>query len=296
MPVVQVPNLWRAPEPKAFLAEWSPPLVTRVDEFLNSRFDGAWPSSFVGACRYPLQTGGKRFRPLLSLASAYAFGAELDDTLIATAASVELIHTYSLVHDDLPCMDDDDERRGNPTVHRVYDEATALLVGDSLLTEAFSVLAGLDLEPEIVVSMVAELARAAGPHGMVGGQAGDIGLAGEVRDLDTLLRVHQGKTGALIQASVRLGALAAGANEEGLGAISVFGRDIGLAFQMADDLLDAEEDAGSDGPPSYVKLLGDRKTLDRAQSLLSNAIKAVSVLPRPQALSALARFAIERSH
>ena len=143
MPVVQGPEVWRAPEPSTFLAEWSPSRMDAVNQFLRTRFEDAWPSRFALACGYPLKTGGKRFRPLLSLAAADAVGAVLSPQLIATAASIELIHTYSLVHDDLPCMDDDSERRGSPTVHVVYDEAPALLVGDALLTEAFTVLTEL---------------------------------------------------------------------------------------------------------------------------------------------------------
>ena len=296
MPVVLGPEVWRAPEPKSFLADWSPPLIERVNACLLKRFESTWPSRFALACAYPMKTGGKRFRPLLSLAAADAIGVPLDETHVATASALELIHTYSLVHDDLPCMDDDDERRGSPTVHVVYDEAPALLVGDALLTEAFALLSELPLEPQIVVALVSELATAAGHRGMVGGQAGDIGMAGEVKDLDSLVRVHGGKTGALICAAVRMGAIAAGADEGSMTAVTTYGRDIGLAFQMADDLLDAEEDAGADGPPSYVKLLGERETRNRAQTLLNNALKAIACLPRPEALSALARFAIERSH
>jgi geranylgeranyl pyrophosphate synthase len=131
---------------------------------------------------------------------------------------------------------------------------------------------------------------------MVGGQAGDIGMAGEITSLDALLRVHRGKTGALICSSVRMGALAAGADEDSMTDITSFGQDIGLAFQMADDLLDAEEDAGDDGPPSYVKMLGERETKERAQQLLERALESISQLPRPQALSSLARYAIERNH
>lgn len=296
MPVVPGPEVWRAPEPSSFLAEWSPPRIDAVNQFLRTRFEDAWPSRFALACGYPLKTGGKRFRPLLSLAAADAVGAALSPHLIAAASSVELIHTYSLVHDDLPCMDDDNERRGSPTVHVVYDEAPALLVGDALLTEAFTVLTELPLEPQVVVSLVSELATASGHRGMVGGQAGDIGMAGEIKDLDTLTRVHGGKTGALICAAVRMGAIAGGADEGSLRRLTEYGRDIGLAFQMADDLLDMEEDAGTEGPPSYVKLLGPQETRTRAQRLLNNALKSISHLPKPDALAALARFSIERNH
>ncbi|RME28867.1 MAG: polyprenyl synthetase family protein, partial [Deltaproteobacteria bacterium] len=202
--------------PTSYLSAWAPPRIAAVDAFLHGLFADAWPPRFQDACRYPLRTGGKRIRPLLTRAAGEALGADPVpvDALVAAGAAVELIHTYSLVHDDLPAMDDDVERRGHPTVHVAFDEATAILAGDALLTEAFTVLADAPVDAGVRVRMVAALSAAAGHRGMVGGQAADIGLGGAVTDIDGLLAVHRGKTGALIRAAVVLGGLAAGASED----------------------------------------------------------------------------------
>ncbi len=279
-----------------WLARWTAPRRERLDAWMTARFSETSPARFGEACRYPIETGGKRFRPLLTLAAAESLGAPfVEAELIAVGAAVELVHTYSLVHDDLPAMDDDDTRRGRPTAHKVYGEAPAILVGDALLTEAFAVLAGRALPPTVVISLVAELAASAGPDGMVGGQAFDIGMGGPITTVDGLLRLHAGKTGALIRGAVRLGALAAEADPEALARLSTYGSAIGLAFQMADDVLDAEQDAGEDGPPSYVKLLGVEGTRARAAELLEEALAAIAPLPEPHALAALAHHAVERS-
>ncbi len=278
------------------LSDWAAPRRAAVDEVLAARFQGGWPPRFAEACAYPLSTGGKRVRPLWVLAACEALGVPTDPAATQVAAALELIHTYSLVHDDLPCMDDDDERRGRPTAHVVYGEAPALLVGDALLTEAFLVLGEVALPPERVVRLVAELARGAGHAGMVGGQAGDIGMAGAVQDLETLARVHRGKTGALIRAAARMGGIVAGASAAQLEAITRYGEAVGLAFQMADDVLDADQDAGGDGPPSYVQLLGLDETRRRTQGLLEDALAAIVSLPAPEALAALARYTVERDH
>lgn len=275
------------------LPDWSTSRRRRVESCLETRFGETWPARFGEACRYPLRTGGKRIRPLLVFAAAEAVG-EAGPAVAGVAAAVELVHTYSLVHDDLPGMDDDDERRGRPTVHRAYGVGTAILVGDALLTEAFTVLAGLDLAPALRVGLVAELAAASGHQGMVGGQAADIGLDGPTTELASLERLHRGKTGALIRAAVRMGAMTAGASD--LWRFDRFGEAVGLAFQLADDLLDAEEDAGASGPPSFVALAGREATGARARDLVRAAIDAVAPLPRPAALQALARYAVERDH
>ncbi|MCB9682771.1 MAG: polyprenyl synthetase family protein [Alphaproteobacteria bacterium] len=273
---------------------WSDDRRARVDGFLTHRFGDAWPVSFVEPLRYPLFSGGKRVRPLLAVAACEALGGDLKDVL-APAAAVELIHTYSLVHDDLPAMDDDDERRGRPTVHVQFDEGTAVLVGDALLTEAFSVLADALVDARTRVKWVSELARASGYLGMVGGQVGDITLGASIADVDTLVRVHAMKTGALIQAAVVLGAIAADAGVNELAAMATYGANVGLAFQLADDVLDADEDAGDDGPPSFVRLLGADETLRRAHACVDEAIAAVAGLPSPDALVALARFTVSRT-
>ncbi len=276
--------------------QWCQAHRTSVDQCLQSRFVDAWPPSFQESTLYPLQTGGKRIRPLFVFAAAEAIGARTTEDIVHVGAAVELIHTYSLVHDDLPCMDDDDERRGKPSTHIAFGEAAALLVGDALLTEAFRTLTYTGLDATTQVRLVTDLAEAAGHVGMIGGQAADIGLGGAVEDVETLMRLHNGKTGALIRGANRMGGIAAGASESELLTLSEYGAAVGLAFQMADDILDAEEDAGEDGPPSYVKLIGIEETRDRARALFEDAIQAASQLPKPEALIALAKFTIERDY
>lgn len=267
-----------------------------IDRCLQSRFDDAWPPPFREATLYPLRTGGKRIRPLFCFAATEAIGGTTTEDITHVAASVELIHTYSLVHDDMPCMDDDDERRGKPSTHIAFGEPAALLVGDALLTEAFRTLTHTDLSAETQVRLVAELAEAAGHVGMIGGQAADIGLGGPVLDVDALMRLHNGKTGALIRGAIRMGGVAAGASPSEMEALSRYGAAVGLAFQMADDVLDAEEDAGDDGPPSYVKLLGIEETQAQTRALLDEALTAARALPNSLRLEALARFTVERDH
>jgi len=277
------------------LETWSEHRRQAVDAFLAGRFADAWPPPFQQACRYPLTTGGKRLRPLLTIAAGEAIGAPLP-VLVQTGAAVELIHTYSLVHDDLPVMDDDALRRGHPTVHIAFGEATAVLAGDALLTDAFSVLSQVPVPADTRIAMVAKLAAAAGHVGMVGGQAADIGLGGPVKDLDSLLAVHRGKTGALIQAAAMLGGIAAGASPAQLDALARFGAAVGLAFQLADDILDQDQDAGDDGPPSTVALLGVDETRLRARELAASAEDVAATLPTPAALVQLARFSVTRDH
>jgi geranylgeranyl pyrophosphate synthase len=277
------------------LAAWSAAACAEVEGVLDAAFPSVWPAAFGEAMRYPVFGGGKRVRPLLTLAAFEAVSPSgARSCVLPFAAAVELVHTYSLVHDDLPAMDDDDVRRGRPTVHRAFDEATAILVGDALLTEAFAVLAAAPLPAEVVVQAVALLARASGHAGMVGGQAADVGLGASVRDVETLMRLHAGKTGALIHAAVRLGGLAAGADASALAALDAYGHAIGLAFQLADDVLDADEAEDPDGPPSYVRLLGLQATASKARALADEAIAAVAALPAPEHLIALARFTVER--
>lgn len=278
------------------LRAWAAPLRTRVDVWMLGRFDDAWPPRFQDACQYPLQTGGKRMRALLACAAAESVGGRVDDTVLGAAGAVELVHGYSLVHDDLPAMDDDDERRGRPTLHRAFDEATGILVGDAMLTVAFRALSRLPASPAVRISLVEELSEAAGHPGMIGGQAADVGLGGPVTDVDALVRLHRGKTGALIRGAVRMGAIAGGATADQLAALTTYGAAVGLAFQMADDVLDADEDAGEDGPPSYVKLLGIEETQRRAAALRDEALGALAGVPEAGVLDALARYTIDRDH
>lgn len=221
---------------------------------------------------------GKRVRPVLALWTAEACGGRAGDVL-PWASAIEMIHTYSLIHDDLPCMDDDDERRGRPTNHVVYGEPTALLAGDALLTEAFGQVAdGYPENPALIGPLVSMLARAAGVRGMVGGQAVDLASVGEDIALEHLRRLHERKTGALIAAAVQGAALACGAPASARQAARRFGGALGLAFQIADDVLDAGEE-GQKGR-SYVDHLGlegARAELDRVSAL---ALAAVQDFPK----------------
>jgi len=248
--------------------------------------------------RYPLLSGGKRMRPMWVFAAHEAIREDpaLHDGLIHAAAALELIHSYSLVHDDLPCMDDDAERRGRPTVHVAFGEGPAVLVGDALLTEAFALAMrapGLSAEQRVAIG--SELAEASGYRGMIGGQAADIGLAGPVEDRKSLERLHRGKTGALIRAGCRIGGIVAGATEKDLQALSQYGESVGLAFQLADDVLDAEEDAGQEGPPSFVKLMGLEGCRAEASRLHKAALAALSEKgTSADPLRQLAAYTVER--
>lgn len=246
------------------------------------------------ACQYPLQTGGKRIRPLLVFAASEAFGQSLHPDSMLAAIAIEFIHTYSLVHDDLPSMDDDDYRRGKPTVHRVFGVPAAILAGDALLTDAFRVLSRVS--PHKIADMLELLATASGVSGMIGGQSMDIGFEGTVDDLSTLKQLHLCKTGALISASVQLGGLAASASEEERNQLREYGEAVGLAFQLADDILDADQDAEADLIPSFVKLIGIEQTQNTAKELVTTAINLVQNFPSPAALISLAEFSIQRSH
>jgi len=279
------------------LKTWQVARTAEVDAFLAPMFGDAWPGFFAEPMSYPVMGGGKRMRPLLALASFEALAGDANrQAVLHPAAAIELVHTYSLVHDDMPAMDDDSERRGKPTVHVKWDEPTAILVGDALLTEAFSVLAATPADAECRIDLVSDLAFAAGYQGMVGGQAADIGLGAKVADVETLQRLHAGKTGALIRSAVTMGARVAGANKDQMDALREYGEAVGLAFQLADDILDKDEAEDEDGPPSYVRLLGEEETLRRAKELAVRAEELVSDLPNPAALIALARYTVERDH
>lgn len=196
------------------------------------------PHSIHKAMRYSVLAGGKRLRPILCLESGRLFGVD-DEALLSAAAALELVHTYSLIHDDLPAMDNDDLRRGKPTNHRVFGEAMAILAGDGLLTLAFEILSRPGPIPvELQLQLIHELAYALGTHGLIGGQVADLAAAEQKVKEDTLQYIHRTKTGALICASARTGALIAGAPEDDLARVSQYGEAIGLAFQIADDLLD----------------------------------------------------------
>jgi geranylgeranyl pyrophosphate synthase len=245
------------------------------------------PASLHAAMRHLVFPGGKRLRPGLCFAACEAAGGAPERALPA-AAAVELVHTYSLVHDDLPCMDDDEERRGRPTVHVAFGEATAVLAGDALLALAFEVLARAG-----DAAAVAELATAAGSRELVGGQALDLRIHDEYAVTgETVEAIHRKKSAALIAASVGLGARLGGADAELHATLREFGFDVGLAFQIADDLLDAGDDEGVN---SLVGLLGEMGARARAESLLDGALARVARLgARAEALRELARYAVRR--
>jgi farnesyl diphosphate synthase len=269
--------------------QWMKSVQSHVEEALGAYLPpaGALPAKLHEAMRYTVLGGGKRVRPLLVFAAGDLFGASTQ-ALERAACAVEMIHAYSLVHDDMPCMDDDALRRGKPTVHVAYDEATALLVGDALQSQAFLVLSeGATVPPARQVAMLRLLAHASGSAGMCGGQAIDLDSVGLALAQDQLERMHQLKTGALLRASVVLGALAGGdVSEAQMRALDAYSKAIGLAFQVVDDVLDATADsatlgktAGKDAAankPTYVSILGLEQSRELAQKLRSEAHEALA--------------------
>jgi len=279
---------------ESVLSEWLPPASIA-------------PQRLHEAMRYAVIGGGKRVRPLLAFAAGEVAGADVERVQHA-AAAVELIHAYSLVHDDMPAMDDDALRRGKPTVHVEFDEATALLVGDALQSLAFDILAAQPLAPDAAtqLNMVLLLAQAAGSRGMAGGQAIDLASVGKPLDLTELEFMHIHKTGALIRASVLLGAQCGTPSKATLAALDHYAKCIGLAFQVVDDVLDAEaptatlgKTAGKDAAnnkPTYVSLLGAVRARELAQELRADAHAALADLGAPAArLRQLADFVVERT-
>src|ERR1700742_1345689 len=221
--------------------------LTRQQQLVESELDrlvppeATHPETIHRAMRYSLFAGGKRIRPILCMEAAYTADGAADGVL-ACACSLELIHTYSLIHDDLPALDNDDYRRGKLTNHKVFGDAMAILAGDSLLTLAFQVLSQLEVGDERKTRMIAELATAAGTvGGMIGGQVADLEGEGQEPNAELLESIHRGKTAALLRASLRMGAVFAGANETQYSALSCYGEHVGLAFQIVDDILDIEE-------------------------------------------------------
>ncbi len=268
-------------------AGWCRQVQSDMEQVLSKHLPPASesPSKLHEAMRYAVLDGGKRVRPLLVFAAGELFDAPRD-AMERAAAAVEMIHAYSLVHDDMPCMDDDDLRRGKPTVHRQYDEATALLVGDALQAQAFDVLAGGTLDASRRVEMLAQLAQASGSLGMCGGQAIDLDSVGIALSLPELEQMHRLKTGALLRASVMLGAIAGKTLQQAeSAALADYAKAIGLAFQVVDDILDTTADsatlgktAGKDAAnnkPTYVSILGLPESLALAEKLRQDAHQAL---------------------
>lgn len=267
----------------------------RVDVFLEHVLPkpDAVPASLAQAMRHLVFPGGKRLRPALAFAAAEAVGAPPDRAL-AMAGAVELLHTYSLIHDDLPCMDDDDERRGLPTVHVAFGEAVAVLAGDALQALAFEVLAARGARAgstERALGALRDLAEAAGARGLVGGQVDDLALPPALADAARIESVHLRKSAALIAASIVGGARLGGADAATLARMRRFGEAVGVAFQIADDVLDRE----SDGACSLVRVLGLEGARARAEALLEGALLELEELgERAEPLRELARFAVRR--
>ena len=270
---------------KAYLTLQQQRIEATLDEVLPRR-EGP-TAKLVDAMRYSLFAGGKRLRPILVLAACEAVGGNTDPAL-RPACALEMIHTYSLIHDDLPAMDDDNFRRGIPTNHKVFGEASAILAGDALLTEAFVLLSRPcpELTPATQIQLVNIAAAASGRDGMVGGQMVDMAAEGQENSIDTVNFIHKHKTGALIRASLQMGAIIGGADDTQLQQITTFGRHAGLAFQIADDLLDIEatqeqlgKDVGSDqqrGKATYPAVVGIEEARCQATELHQAALEALS--------------------
>lgn len=296
--------------PATDFAAWSRAVQAEMETALAALLPPAEvaPERLHAAMRYAVLGGGKRVRPMLVFAAGEAVTAP-PARLAAAACAVELIHVYSLTHDDLPCMDNDDLRRGKPTCHREYDEATALLVGDALQSLAFEALARPGLHPDasVQVEMLNLLARAAGSRGMAGGQAVDLASTGKALDLAELEFMHIHKTGALIRAAVLLGALSGDHLDDTLRErLEHYAKAIGLAFQVMDDVLDAQastatlgKTAGKDaaqGKATYLSLMSPREARAYASELIDTALAAVAPLgERGRRLTEIARFVVERA-
>jgi geranylgeranyl diphosphate synthase type II len=281
-----------------------------IDQALKDFFPQAQgpAATVIQAMQYSLFAGGKRLRPILCLAGAESVGAQ-SQALLPIACSLELIHTYSLIHDDLPAMDNDDLRRGRPTNHKVFGEAVALLAGDGLLTEAFRLMAQMTLPdwipPRALLRSIGLIATAAGYQGMVGGQTVDMEFTGKKVDADLLLFLHTHKTGALITAAVAAGAVLGGGNEAEIRALTDYGQAIGLAFQIADDILDVEGDSTEMGKAvggdarkqkiTYPAVVGLEQSKKRTKELIAQALAALdSFAQRGEPLRLLAHYIIER--
>jgi farnesyl diphosphate synthase len=286
--------------------------MDRVARDIDRQFDLLLPlpddprRRLYEAMRHASIGGGKRLRPLLVCAASELFNVDRARAL-RVGTAVECIHVYSLVHDDLPCMDDDDLRRGQPTVHKAFDEATAVLAGDALHALAFELLADPETHPDpfVQVELVAELARASGPSGMAGGQMMDLAASDASFDLQTVTRLQQLKTGALISFSIEAGAIMGRVPLEGRTRLKAYARDLGLAFQIADDLLDVEGDAemtgkavGKDaeaGKATFVSLLGVERARQQAHMLIDQAVGHLSSFgTEADLLRGIARYVVER--
>jgi geranylgeranyl diphosphate synthase type II len=290
-----------------YLREKARAVEAALDGYLEQ--NGTVPETILEAMRYSVFAGGKRLRPILAIATAETLEAD-PGQVMPTACALEMIHTYSLIHDDLPSMDDDDLRRGKPTCHKVFGEAVAILAGDALLTEAFRLVAenatmsGVDCAGAVAATR--EIAEASGAAGMVGGQVLDLEAEGKDLSIEELRRLHSKKTGALIRAAVRAAAILSGATDEQLPCLTAFAEKLGLAFQIIDDVLDEEGDTASLGKTAgkdaaqhkatFPALLGLEASKARAAELVESAKSDLEMFgPSADALRSIAEFVVDRS-
>lgn len=286
---------------KKNIEEYSKIINTALIDYLPVANDGQ--RDVVRAMKYSISNGGKRLRPILVLEFCKMCGGTIEKA-IPYACAIEYIHTYSLIHDDLPCMDDDDMRRGNPSCHKMYGEALALLAGDALLTHAFEICSSADLEPQKNIDAICLLSQNAGVGGMIGGQVIDLKYEAGDPTISDLLTVHKLKTGALISAACLLGCIAAGANDEQLAAASKYAYLIGTAFQIKDDILDVQGDSEVLGKPvgsdesndktTYVSLVGVEKSQKDVEKLTAKAIETLDVFEDNTFMKALSEYLAKR--
>ncbi|MEY2479983.1 MAG: geranylgeranyl diphosphate synthase, type [Verrucomicrobiota bacterium] len=290
---------------KTYLADRQRKIDRALDRFLPK--EKIKPTTIHKAMRYSLFAGGKRLRPILCLAAAEACGGKIDNAL-PLACALECIHTYSLIHDDLPSMDNDDFRRGRPTCHKVFGEGIAILAGDALLTIAFEIVARAKFSRRYGMSiLLREIAVAAGSQKLIAGQVADLEAEGKKTDRAQLRYIHENKTAAILTTTVRLGAMSANADAAKLKAMTNFGRALGLAFQVIDDILDVTQtseklgkSAGKDlaaHKATYPAVIGLEKSRNEARKLTRQAHSALSILgPKAETLHALANYLLERDY
>lgn len=291
---------------KEYLREKGKMVEEALDRYLPKETE--MPATLHKAMRYSMMAGGKRIRPALCIASCEAVGGKIDDVM-PVACALEMIHTYSLIHDDLPAMDNDDLRRGMPTNHKVFGEAVAILAGDALLTLAFRVMTDMShksmVKPSVVLDVINDMSWAAGSFGMVGGQVVDMESEGREIDLPTLEYLHTHKTGALLLASIKSGAKIGGGTDEQIEALTRYGECLGLAFQIADDILDIEgsqeeigKDVGSDlekKKATYPSIVGMAASKERALELMNMAIDSLKDFDeKAEPLRKIAKYVVER--
>lgn len=286
---------------KEKLDSYSQQVSSKLIDYLPQAKDGQ--KSVVRAMQYSLANGGKRLRPIFVLEFCKMCGGDMDKAM-AYACAIEYIHTYSLIHDDLPCMDDDDMRRGKASCHKMFGESTALLAGDALLTHSFELCANADLSDEQNAMAVSLLAQNAGVGGMIGGQVLDLKFEESTPSISDLLVVHKLKTGALISAACILGCIAGNASQEQINAASKFAYYLGIAFQIKDDLLDVFGDESKLGKPvgsdadndktTYVDLVGPEKAQEDVKKLTENAIEQLSAFDNAEFVKTLAKYLIDR--